>query len=150
MFDLIPVREYILDGFTFRYHPYMTSTTQDMVHELYGDEGLIKDRWAAQVWASLIEIESPDGETINPPSMNVTLEWIKSQLPARVISELINRIDDGEIPLGENSRMDEFGVPMMTIWKSWDLTRPLFEELTGDSTMLSLERENQTSGLSDS
>ena len=85
-----------------------------------------------------------------PASMNVTLDEVKGMLPIRVVTELLDKIDDGEIPLGENSQMDESGDPVMTIWKEWAETQPLSEESTGSSSTPSLEPETPTNDSSDS
>ena len=122
-----PIQEYKLDGYTFRYHPYMTPGMIDRVTELFGTEGLVNDRWAAEVWCALVDIQG-EGEHLVPSEMNVDLQWIKDNLPVRVVHELINKIDNGELPLGQNSQMDESGVPMMTIWKYWEETRQPIEE----------------------
>lgn len=137
-------REYQFDGHTFVYYPYLTPSIMDKAISMFGDEGTVRDKWTAQVWCSLVRVILPDGSIINPPSMDVDLQWVKENLSVRVVSELIDKMDDGEVPLGINSQMEESDDPIMTIWKSWDTIQPLGEELTGSSTTPSPDEANLT------
>ena len=153
-FNLLPSREYTLDGVIFRYTPYTTPAMERKSRTvLAGREGERIDELITRCsWFAITEMEY-EGEITTPDEISLdpgeALEWASNNIPYRVFMEISRTLDMGDYPLGQSTKMDENGVPQMTVWNFLVTTLPLYKELTGSSMMPSLEEDQQTNDSSE-
>ena len=142
--NMIPVREYTLDGVTFRFVPYLTPAIERESKEaaLSRQPERIVDTMTRNAWFAITEIEN-DGEVFTRHDISLdpteSLNWGEANVPYRVFVEISHHIDMGDYPLAHNSKMDENGDPEMTVWNFLGMTLLLSGESIGPSTTPSPE-----------
>lgn len=153
-FNLTPTREYTLDGVTFRYVPYLTPAIERISRGIMVKRGSekVNELITRYGWFAIVEMEY-EGETTTRDDISLdpmeSLVWAEENIPYRVFVEICRTLDIGDYPLGRSSKMDENGVPEMTVLNFLGMTLPLFRELTGLSTIPSQEQDQQTTDLSE-
>ena len=153
-FNLTPIREYTLDCVTFRYVPYLTPAMERRSRStvIKRPEERITELISRYAWFSITEMEY-EGEITTPDDISLdpleSLLWAEDNIPYRVFVEISRTLDMSDYPLERTSKMDENGVPELTVLNFLERTLPLFKELTGDSTTPSPEQDQPTNDYSE-
>ena len=153
-FNLLPTRQYELDGVTFHFVPYLTPAMERKSRAalMERESEKVTEIVTRYAWFSIVRIEY-NGETTTPDDISLdpaeSLCWAEENIPYRVFVEISRALDIGDYPLGRSSKMDENGVPEMTVLNFLAMTLPLFKESIGPSTPPSPESSLPTSGSSE-